>query len=184
MNTYPFDFRSNEVTKLALSLITHEMPLPFCVVMTTLLHYDIMLTESDASTRENATKMTDEQLENMHKQYDTFANARDKVEEFIQQTLPNEHLTVKVIEAAARKAAIFETEQTSRKLAAEVGDVEFPEDVPSGLRFKHKGELKVLILEGEDKDWLYVLETDGKTWVKERKATPEEIRILERKRKR
>lgn len=179
---YPFSFKNNEVAALGMHLIQTQCPLPFSMIMANLCQYDMLTTESDATTRTRILEIEDKQLEEMRETFEIFAKGKRLLEEH-GVDVPDEALATKVFEAAQRKVGIVEAEQATRKLAAEALTATVEKKAPAGLKFKHKGELKVLITEGEDKDWIYCLETDGTTWVKERKATAEELKILERKRK-
>lgn len=176
MNTYPFIFRNNEVTILAQLLVKEKVDLPFYIVMSSLLQYDVLTTESDATTRESATEIEDEELENITSMCRTLAESKVILEQ-IAGKLTKDNLATRVFEATERKLAILEAEQASRKLARGLASTE---EIPAGIKFKHKDDLKVLVQEGQYKDWLYIQEPNG-TWNLERKATAAEIEVVNRK---
>lgn len=171
---YPFMFKNNEVAALAFNLMQTQCPLPFGMLMANLLQYDLLTTESDATTRTNLLDIEDEPLEEMRKTFEVFAKGKSLLKEH-GVDVPEEALATKVFEGAQRKVQIVEAEQASRKLK----DTGWS---PKGRQFwdVESGRDIFLITEGPNLGWICVKNEDGK-WIKDHEASSEELRKFDRK---
>lgn len=172
--SYPFMFKNNEVSALGMHLIQTQCPLPFAMIMANLLQYDILTTESDATTRAKILEVEDEPLEEMRKTFEVFARGKKLLEDH-GVDVPDEALATKVFEGAQRKMQIVEAEQASRKLK----DTGW---TPRGRTFWDvaSGRDVLLITEEPYVGWICHKDESGK-WVKDHEATSEELRRFDKK---
>lgn len=171
---YPFMFKNNEVAALAYHLMQSQCPLPFSMIMANLVQYDLLTTESDATTRNRLLEVEDEPLEEMRKTFEVFATGKKLLSEH-GVDLPDEALATKVFEGAQRKLQIVEAEQASRKLK----DTGW---TPTGRTFYDVASGKDILLITEEPyvGWVCVKGEDGK-WKKDHEASSEELRRFDRK---
>ena len=171
---YPFMFKNNEVAALAFNLMQTQCPLPFGMIMANLLQYDLVTTESDATTRTRILELEDEPLEEMRKTFEVFAKGKSLLKEH-GVDVPEEALATKVFEGAQRKLGIIEAEQASRKLK----DTGWS---PKGRTFYDVASGKDILLITEEPyiGWVCIRDEDGK-WKKDHEATSEELRKFDKK---